>query len=54
MNNSKTEIKKFLGKFVDGNYSEAYKHLETVLYEKTKKRCSDEYDRVKNSLQKNK
>lgn len=54
MANSKKEIKKFILALAEENYSGAYEHLGNVLYAKTKKRCSGEYDRVKNSLKKNK
>ena len=49
MADSKPEIKKFIKNLSEENYAGAYDNLKAVLYDKTKKRCSAEYDRIKNS-----
>jgi hypothetical protein len=49
MADDRDTIKQFIHALASENYSGAYTHLKTVVYEKTKKRCAAAYDRVKNS-----
>lgn len=49
MANSKPKIKKFVNSLANEDYATAYKHLKEVLYEKTKERCSAEYEKIKKS-----
>jgi|TARA_R110000787_G_scaffold17748_1_gene55080 hypothetical protein len=52
MEDSQVEIKKFIKNLSKEDYAAAHKNLKSVLHEKTKKRCSDEYDRIKKSFEK--
>lgn len=54
MTDDKIMIKKFLNSINTENFAEAYENLKAVLHEKTKKRCSAEYEKVKKQHLKNK
>jgi hypothetical protein len=49
MADSKPKLKKFINSLANEDYATAYNHLKEVLYEKTKKRCSAEYEKIKKS-----
>ena len=50
----KEKIKNFIYSLTDENYAAAYRHLSDALYDKTKKRCSLAYEKVKKFHEKNK
>lgn len=44
--NTKQKIKSFLLDINSENYASAHKKLKAIMFEKTKKRCQEEYNKV--------
>lgn len=49
MSKSKKQLSSFIHNITNEDYATAYQELKNIMFEKTKKRCSEEYKKIKKS-----